>query len=143
MNDRLNLIGTQGTLTSGNLDDYQVSFRRYVKLYLIMKQKVTVLSSNGILLAVAGAHEVRGLIPEPANNHLTRLYSSFHSFYTPPSRRPLTPFPSRKAKFMTLRFLRILCESRLLQFTYLSCSHILFSWLLPQQSTYSSMLCPN
>jgi hypothetical protein len=65
MNDRLNLLGTQGTLTSSNLDDYQVSFRQYVKLYLIMKQKVTVLSSNGVLLAVAGTHEVRGLIPEP------------------------------------------------------------------------------
>jgi hypothetical protein len=60
-NNRLALLGTQGTLNSGDVDDYQArcsSTLLCVPAKLTQLQKVTVLSPHGILALIAGKQTV-------------------------------------------------------------------------------------
>lgn len=65
---RLTLLDTQGTLTAGDAEDYQVSLEcgpAKINYSIRLQQKVTVLSPDGAFIAVGGNHDASHILPHP------------------------------------------------------------------------------
>lgn len=60
---RIELLGTKSTLSSTDIDNYQVRVFRYFLIHLLNShnQKVTTLSPDGRFLAIGGSRDVRFL----------------------------------------------------------------------------------